>query len=110
MLTYTRGWTVVRLQAGEPVDVEMFATLADGLAVPKVGARAFEVARAVTDRTVLVSEKEIALAILRCIEAEKLMVEGAGAAGLAAILPGGRCWPFVPLPTSLPRFTRCTVP
>ena len=38
---------------------------------------------------VSVSEKEIAIAILRCIEDEKLTVEGGGAAGVAAILPGG---------------------
>lgn len=35
------------------------------------------------------SEKYIALAVLRLLEMEKYVVEGGGAAGLAAILPGG---------------------
>ena len=36
----------------------------------------------------VVSEKDIALAILRLVEVEKSVVEGAGAAGLAACLSG----------------------
>lgn len=54
-----------------------------------VGAHAFEVARHYVDETVLCSEKEISLAVLRLIENEKMVVEGGGAAGLAALLPGG---------------------
>ena len=74
------------LQAGRPVRVETKPTLADGLAVPQVGANAFALARHLVDRTVVVSEREIALAILRLIELEKAVVEGAGAAPLAACL------------------------
>lgn len=37
----------------------------------------------------LVSEKFIALAVLRLLEMEKYVVEGGGATGLAGILPGG---------------------
>jgi threonine dehydratase len=40
------------------------------------------------DRVVVVSEKDIALAILRLVEVEKSVVEGAGATGLAACLSG----------------------
>src|SRR6267378_3817568 len=76
------------LQAGRPVQVEMKPTLADGLSVPKVGDNAFRIARDLVDRTVLVGEHEIALAILRLIQLEKAVVEGAGAAPLAACLAG----------------------
>ncbi len=81
------SWTAA-LQAGEPVTVTMQTTLADGLSVPKVGTNAFGLARRLVDKTVLVGEHEIALAILRLLEMEKAVVEGAGAAPLAACLAG----------------------
>lgn len=64
-------------------------TLADGLAVPTVGPTSFKVAQHLVDRMCDVSEKMIAIAVLRLIETEKLVVEGGGSAALAAILPGG---------------------
>ena len=76
------------IHAGKPVQVETKPTLADGLAVAKVGENAFEAARARVDKVLLVNEHDIALAILRLIELEKAVVEGAGAAGLAACLAG----------------------
>jgi len=76
------------LAAGKPVQIEMQPTLADGLSVPKVGANAFQLARNLIERIVLVGEQEIALAILRFLELEKAVVEGAGAAPLAACLAG----------------------
>lgn len=76
------------LAAGKPVLIEMKPTLADGLSVPKVGDNAFQIARALVDRTVLVSEHDIARAVLRLMELEKAVVEGAGAAPLAASLAG----------------------
>ena len=48
----------------------------------------FEIVRRVVDRVVTVDEASIALAILRLIELEKSVVEGAGAAPLAAFLAG----------------------
>ncbi len=75
-------------QAGKPVETELKPTLADGLSVPKVGANAFAISAGLIERTVLVSEHEIALAVLRLIELEKAVVEGAGAAPLAACLAG----------------------
>jgi len=63
-------------------------TLADGLAVPQVGAHAFEILRNVLGNVVIVDEAAIALAVLRLIELEKSVVEGAGAAPLAAFLAG----------------------
>lgn len=77
------------LKAGKPVHADTKGTLADGLAVPTVGSNAFEVSRKHVDGVELVSEKYIALAVLRLLEMEKYVVEGGGAAGLAAILPGG---------------------
>jgi threonine dehydratase len=76
------------LKAGKPVQIEMQPTLADGLSVPKVGENAFAIARGFVSRTVLVNEQQIALAILRLIELEKAVVEGAGATALAACLAG----------------------
>ncbi len=76
------------LEAGAPVMATVGSTLADGLAVPCVGGRAFELARRVVDRVVRVDEEAVALAILRLVELEKGVVEGAGAAPLAALLAG----------------------
>jgi threonine dehydratase len=76
------------LAAGHPVPVTLSSTLADGLAVAQAGAQAFEVLRHGVDRVVTVDEAAIALAVLRLIELEKSVVEGAGAAPLAAFLAG----------------------
>jgi threonine dehydratase len=76
------------LAAGGPVSVALSPTLADGLAVAQLGTRPFEALRRVVDEVVTVDEATIALAILRLIELEKSVVEGAGAAPLAAFLAG----------------------
>ncbi len=76
------------MRAGKPEAIELQPTLADGLAIPKVGANAFEIARSRVDRTALVSEEQIALAILRIVELEKGVVEGAAATPLAACMSG----------------------
>jgi threonine dehydratase len=74
------------LNAGKPTRIALHPTLADGLAIPQVGANAFELAQHLVDKTVLVSEEEIAIAILRIVELEKGVVEGAAATTLAACL------------------------
>ncbi|XP_002020120.2 uncharacterized protein LOC6594912 [Drosophila persimilis] len=71
-----------------PIHTPIKNTLADGLAVPKVGYNAYATAMPLIDRMVVVKEEWIALAILRLVEEEKCVVEGAGGAGLAAILAG----------------------
>lgn len=76
------------LEAGGPVEIGLTATLADGLAVPRVGDRAFRLARPLVDRVITVGERAIARAVLKLIELEKSVVEGAGAIGLAALLAG----------------------
>ncbi|TKR72470.1 hypothetical protein L596_019907 [Steinernema carpocapsae] len=63
-------------------------SLADGLAVPTVGCNALETVKGLIDQMVTVDEQSIALAILRLIEMEKAIVEGAGAVGLAALMSG----------------------
>jgi threonine dehydratase len=76
------------LENGAPVHITMKPTLADGLSVPQAGKNAFEIARGLINRVVLVGERDIALAILRLMELEKAVVEGAGATPLAACLAG----------------------
>ncbi len=76
------------LRAGKPVTMPRRPTLADGLATLTVGANAFAVAQKRVDRVVRVTEDSIALAILRMVELEKSVVEGAAAAPLAAMMSG----------------------
>jgi len=76
------------LREGAPKRIKMDPTLADGLAVPEVGARAFDLARGRIDRLVTVDEELISLAILRLVEMQHGVVEGAGASPLAAMLTG----------------------
>ncbi|HEY6562154.1 MAG TPA: threonine ammonia-lyase [Polyangiaceae bacterium] len=63
-------------------------TIADGIAVRRVGKHTVDVVRRYTDDIALVDEEEIAHAILLLLEREKTVVEGAGAVGLAAVLGG----------------------
>jgi threonine dehydratase len=76
------------LRAGRPVRVPRRATLADGLATLCVGTLSFGLIRRRVDRVVRVEEKWISLAILRMLELEKTVVEGAAAAPLAAMMSG----------------------
>jgi threonine dehydratase len=76
------------IKAGHPVIQLRRPTLCDGLATLTVGANAFSIARKHVDEVVSVSEDAIALAILRMVELEKTVVEGAAAAPLAAMMSG----------------------
>ena len=76
------------LEAGKPTKIALHPTLADGLAIPQVGANAFEIAHRFVDLAVTVTEEQIAIAILRLVELEKRVVEGAAATPLAACLSG----------------------
>jgi threonine dehydratase len=76
------------MQAGRPTLTKTEPTLADGLAVPMIGFNSFATASPLVDKTVCVSEEFIAIAILRLLELEKAVVEGAGACGLACVLAG----------------------
>lgn len=83
----TASFTAARA-AGKPVSIPRAPTLADGLAVLRVGDEAFQLAHPRLDQVVRVDEKWIALAILRMLELEKTVVEGAAAAPLGALLAG----------------------
>jgi threonine dehydratase len=76
------------IAAGRPVDVPVRPTLADGLAVGRVGDLPFALAAPRVDRVVTVGEDDLALAVVRLLELEKTVVEGAGAAALAAVMAG----------------------
>ena len=71
--------------AGEPVEVGG-DTIAEGLAVRDVGELTLALARELVDELLLVAEDTIEQAIVALIEIEKTVAEGAGAAGLAALL------------------------
>jgi threonine dehydratase len=61
-------------------------TIADGIAVRLAGTHTTEIIRQRVDDLVLVDESELERAVLLLLEVEKTVVEGAGAAGLAALL------------------------
>ncbi|HEY7652682.1 MAG TPA: threonine ammonia-lyase [Methylomirabilota bacterium] len=71
--------------ANAPVTVPAATTIADGIAVRRVGEHTFGLTRRHVDRLVTVTEEEIANAILLLLEIEKTVVEGAGAVSLAAL-------------------------
>jgi threonine dehydratase len=76
------------LQAGHPVRVPTRFTIADGLAVAEAGKHTLAIAQATSARVTKVEERSLALAMLRLAELEKCVIEGAGAAGVAALLEG----------------------
>ncbi len=63
-------------------------TIADGIAVKHPGVLPTSILDEVLDHTVQVSDDEISEALVLCVERTKLLVEGAGAVGLAALLAG----------------------
>ena len=67
-------------------EVPLALTIADGIAVKKAGELTSRIIRELVDEIVLVEEEEIALAIVALLEKSKLLVEGAGAVTLAALL------------------------
>lgn len=78
----------VSLEMGEPVTIQTKPTIADGIAVSRPGSRNFAIVRDYVDEIVTVSDDDIARAIVMLLERAKLVVEPAGAAGVAAILAG----------------------
>jgi len=76
------------LKFGKPVHTNVKSSLADGLIVPVVGYNSYATAAPLVDKVLVVKEEYIAISILRLIELEKAVVEGAGATAFAAILAG----------------------
>ena len=76
------------LAAGHPVAVESARTIADGIAVKRPGDITLPLIQKLVDEVVEVEEDDIARAIAHCVQNLRLVVEGAGAAGVAALLAG----------------------
>ncbi len=68
------------------VETKVRPTLADGIAIRRVGDITFSLIRKGVDEIVTVEEDEIASAILMLMERKRIVAEGAGAAPLAALL------------------------
>jgi threonine dehydratase len=76
------------LRRGEPVEVPPGLTIADGIAVKRPGALTLDLISRLVDDVVVVPEDEVAEAMVLLMEKAKLVVEGAGAVGVAALLGG----------------------
>lgn len=76
------------VDAGMPVEVPFHPTIADGIAVRTAGVHTLEMVQKYVDDIVTVNEEEVAGALLQLIEEEKVVAEGAAAAGVAAVLYG----------------------
>lgn len=74
------------LEKGEPVELPEMDTVADGLAARRAGALTLAHVRDLVDEVVTVSDDEIAEGLLLMVERAKLLVEPAGAAGVAAVM------------------------
>jgi threonine dehydratase len=74
------------LAVGEPTPILRASTIADGIAVRRVGEQTLPLVQRYVDNIVTVNESEIAQAILVLLESEKTVVEGAAATTLAALL------------------------
>jgi threonine dehydratase len=73
-------------EAGRPIDSLAVRTIADGIAVRDTSEITLAHILSAVDQIVTVDDEEIANAILFLLERQKLVVEGAGAAGVAALL------------------------
>lgn len=75
-------------RAGHVVHIESTETIADGIAVKRVGDRTFPLIERYVEDIVSVDEGQIASAVHLLLEHQKTLAEGAGAAPLAAIRAG----------------------
>ncbi len=77
---------LVSRQNGKPVMLDAASTFADGIAVKQPGNITFDLVSKYVDDIVTVSEDEIAAAVLALLEKQKVIAEGAGAVGVAAVM------------------------
>jgi threonine dehydratase len=87
---------VLSRQTGKVVELNAIKTIADGIAVKRMGDLTFALMERYVDDLVTVSDEDIAAAILLYMERIRVVVEGAGAASLAALVSrkvhlDGRC-------------------
>ena len=76
------------LAAGHPLTLDQIDTVADGLAAPFAAETTQAIIAALVDDVVLLTDAEILEAMRLILERAKLLVEPAGAAGVAALLTG----------------------
>jgi threonine dehydratase len=76
------------LAAGKPVAITTSPTIADGILVGKPGELNFSIIRDTVDEIVTVADDDTARALVMLLERAKLVVEPAGAVGVAAALTG----------------------
>lgn len=77
------------LNEGKPLEpIHYQPTIADGIAVKRPGEKTLPIIRELVDEVVTVTEEEIARGVFHCVQNNHLVVEGAGAAGVAALLAG----------------------
>jgi len=76
------------IAAGEPLTITTSPTISDGIAVARPGDMNFPIIRDLVDEVVTVSDDDTARALLVLLERAKLVVEAAGAVGVAAIMSG----------------------
>jgi threonine dehydratase len=74
------------LDAGKPVTLETMSTIADGIACNTPGDHTLAHVRALVDEVVTVTDDQIAEALVFTAERMKLVLEPAGAAGVAALM------------------------
>lgn len=74
------------LESGELVPLEVMSTVADGLAAKRAGALGLRHVQEFVDQLVTVNDEEIAEGLLLTAERAKMVVEPAGAAGVAALM------------------------
>jgi threonine dehydratase len=74
------------LARNEPTPLATMATIADGIAVGRPGDLTFRMVRDLVDDVVTVTEESLSQVLLLCLERAKLVVEPAGAAGVAAVM------------------------
>jgi threonine dehydratase len=96
---HAAGFVAACLHGG-PAPAPLRPTLADGLAVARVGARTFALAAPLVDDVVTVTEAEIAAAVALLARQAGVVAEGAGAVPLAALLAGKISGRHVVLPIS----------
>ena len=80
------------LAAGHPVALTRMTTMADGIAVGRPGDVPFSIVEELVDAVVTVTEEDLSRAVLLLLERAKLIVEPAGAAGVAALLADPRAF------------------
>ncbi|GCE10512.1 threonine ammonia-lyase [Tengunoibacter tsumagoiensis] len=76
------------ISAGELRTLPSITTIADGIAVKRPGTLTFSLIQKLVDDIVLVEDEATIHAVLLLMERHKMLVEGAGAIGLAALLSG----------------------